>query len=744
MFLSPPPRAHAGRLRRRARVKVREEAADAPCSLVARLALLLVPGVAHALQLHWSSGADTLTFTEATRAILVLRADSAEVTLPPEWRLLWVADSTEVEVVALDSLEVCAGDTAQVYGVDGPSTPEDSTTHRVTAHFCSGGSSAAEQATFLLDLPAWGRGKCKVVALDPADSTSVLESNEVTFNGGVSDSYAPVVLYASSSHPSTQFEVRAVGTGLGRVVGVTVRALDSVWSLASQITEQSDSTLTAVAEVFPSMPASVLKLTSENGAAAVASLSADGPREGVDADFEALADSCRLHHCYYFDPDPNVYPKDFAFVYAVAQNPLRGLFHLFYIREFRNVPPGSSSRSFGHAWSSDLRNWSADTSAAVFSVSANEWDRAHVWAPSIVQVGPNYHMFYTGVDATNPDQYSYGNQRIGYATTAATDTGSATVWTRRSSPTYTVNWTGWAWKDSTSRRQQFRDPFIMPDPDSTGRYLLFMVGQKQDGDYLVGVARNQLGTLDAWQDLGYYRSTEYDYSGNGHVVESVTAFPDSAYPVTKTSAQATWRLLFTHGIDSPADSSIRFSAKKLGPALADTTLGPEEDRVWSTPATNLFTYLAGDSTAWGTYATEHLRVGRVDFLATFDGAGILVSRMDWNGTDFSLIQPSVTAVEGGRSEPESRVALRVIEAVPGAGRLAFEIGMSAREQVRLGIYDVAGRRVRSLVDGEVPAGTMRVQWDGKDQAGSTARSGMYFARLTGEFGSRVVRAAFIR
>ena len=81
---------------------------------LAALVLLFTPGVSQAIQLHWSSGADTLTFTEATRAMLVLRADSAEVTLPPEWRLLWVGDSTEVEVVALDSLEVCEGDTAQV------------------------------------------------------------------------------------------------------------------------------------------------------------------------------------------------------------------------------------------------------------------------------------------------------------------------------------------------------------------------------------------------------------------------------------------------------------------------------------------------------------------------------------------------------------------------------------------------------------------------------------------------------
>jgi hypothetical protein len=42
------------------------------------LALLFSPGASQAFQLHWSSGADTLTFTEATRAMLVFRADSAK------------------------------------------------------------------------------------------------------------------------------------------------------------------------------------------------------------------------------------------------------------------------------------------------------------------------------------------------------------------------------------------------------------------------------------------------------------------------------------------------------------------------------------------------------------------------------------------------------------------------------------------------------------------------------------------
>jgi len=708
------------------------------------LVMLLLPHTASALQLRWSNGSTDLGFESATRCSLVVQADSAEITLPSEWRLQWVADSLGIQFVAMDSLEACLLEQAQVSSIEGPATSADSAAHQITAQFCSSGDPAAA-ALQIVDLPEGGHGKLKAVAVD-ASSGAILESNEVRYNDGVDGDFPSVALAASSTHNSDQLVIHTTGTGLAGVVEAIAQAPDSVWSLPLEITEQTDSTLTAVAQVYPSMPASVLRLTSASGAVAVASVPEDGAREDVNPDFEALAESCRQHHCYYFDPDPNVYPKDFAFYYAIAPNPVRGLFHLFYIRHRKNATVADNERTFGHAWSRDLRNWSSDTSAAVFSVSSNAWDREHVWAPSIVQVGPSYYMFYTGVDdQTNPPNVLQGNQRIGYATTAAIDTASVTAWSRRSAPTYTVNKTGWAWRDSTgTRRQQFRDPFIMADPDSAGRYLLFMVGQKQDNDYAVGVARNKLGTLDDWNDLGYYRSTERDYSGNGQTVESVTAFPDSAYPNSKTSAQTTWRLLFTHGIDSPADSSIRFSTKKLGRVLADTTLGPSNDRDWSTPATNLFTYLSGDSTAWGTYATEHLRLENVDFLATFDGAGILISRMIWSGTNFSLVQPQVTAVEEGPPQRAPRVALRVIEAVPGAGRVAFEIDLPARDRVRLGIYDVAGRRVRSLVDDPLPAGTIRVIWDGKDQNGDAARSGMYFARLSGGFGGRMARAAFIR
>lgn len=63
-------------------------------SLVLPVVLLLLPAPSSAIELHWSSGADTLSFTSATRCTLIVQADSTEATLPNQWRLLWLADSS--------------------------------------------------------------------------------------------------------------------------------------------------------------------------------------------------------------------------------------------------------------------------------------------------------------------------------------------------------------------------------------------------------------------------------------------------------------------------------------------------------------------------------------------------------------------------------------------------------------------------------------------------------------------------
>lgn len=88
--------------------------------------------------------------------------------------------------------------------------------------------------------------------------------------------------------------------------------------------------------------------------------------------------------------------------------------------------------------------------------------------------------------------------------------------------------------------------------------------------------------------------------------------------------------------------------------------------------------------------------------------------------------------------------------LPGAGERAavtLRFELRADQRASLTIYDIAGRRVRELAKGEqFQAGTNARGWDGRDDAGEPAASGIYFAQLQTAGGgrSRAVRIVVIR
>ena len=54
--------------------------------------------------------------------------------------------------------------------------------------------------------------------------------------------------------------------------------------------------------------------------------------------------------------------------------------------------------------------------------------------------------------------------------------------------------------------------------------------------------------------------------------------------------------------------------------------------------------------------------------------------------------------------------------------------------VQIGIYNVTGQLVRQLVDGNRPAGSYQVNWNGQNSRGAAVPSGIYFCRMTaGQF-----------
>ncbi|MDM7916957.1 MAG: FlgD immunoglobulin-like domain containing protein [Candidatus Eisenbacteria bacterium] len=51
------------------------------------------------------------------------------------------------------------------------------------------------------------------------------------------------------------------------------------------------------------------------------------------------------------------------------------------------------------------------------------------------------------------------------------------------------------------------------------------------------------------------------------------------------------------------------------------------------------------------------------------------------------------------------------------------------DEATLRIYDVQGRLVKTLVDGTLDAGSHEALWNGRNDAGADAGSGVYFCRL---------------
>jgi hypothetical protein len=77
----------------------------------------------------------------------------------------------------------------------------------------------------------------------------------------------------------------------------------------------------------------------------------------------------------------------------------------------------------------------------------------------------------------------------------------------------------------------------------------------------------------------------------------------------------------------------------------------------------------------------------------------------------------------------ARVAIESVRPNPfnPTATVAYSVAEPAR--ARLGVYDVSGRLVATLVDGDVGAGAHEAVWDGRSDRGEAVASGVYFCRL---------------
>ncbi|MBN2564858.1 MAG: immune inhibitor A, partial [Candidatus Eisenbacteria bacterium] len=109
----------------------------------------------------------------------------------------------------------------------------------------------------------------------------------------------------------------------------------------------------------------------------------------------------------------------------------------------------------------------------------------------------------------------------------------------------------------------------------------------------------------------------------------------------------------------------------------------------------------------------------------------------WYVDDISLTSTST----GAESSDGQVAAFALFQNAPNPFNPVTTIGYALPEPARVSIeiYNVAGRKVATLVDGPRDAGTHTVTWDGRNSRGQELGSGVYFCRMAaGRFTERRV------
>jgi endonuclease I len=163
--------------------------------------------------------------------------------------------------------------------------------------------------------------------------------------------------------------------------------------------------------------------------------------------------------------------------------------------------------------------------------------------------------------------------------------------------------------------------------------------------------------------------------------------------------------------------STRYFGDDGGWSTSDATDGAEL-RPWA--AAQYLAWSANDPVSW----KERMRNGAIYLIQ--NNRNPFVDHPEFVAMIYD--SNSVAGVEDGM--PASPVRLGQNLPNPFSARTTIGFDLARRERVTLRIYDVTGRLVRTLANGDVlESGSHRLEWNGRDEGGARLQAGLYFCRL---------------
>lgn len=142
--------------------------------------------------------------------------------------------------------------------------------------------------------------------------------------------------------------------------------------------------------------------------------------------------------------------------------------------------------------------------------------------------------------------------------------------------------------------------------------------------------------------------------------------------------------------------------------------------------------------SWNSEALSNLSKGTWSLRKGRDGSGeVVIDDMRTAGgftvsgreVQYFTISASLSGDAPGDAILPSRHALQANYPNPFNPETTIRFEMPASGQVTVKVYNTLGQLVQTLVEGAIDAGSHTVTWNGRDHAGQTVPSGMYFYRM---------------
>jgi len=161
--------------------------------------------------------------------------------------------------------------------------------------------------------------------------------------------------------------------------------------------------------------------------------------------------------------------------------------------------------------------------------------------------------------------------------------------------------------------------------------------------------------------------------------------------------------------------------------------------------------LSSPQPSWSAYRIDHLehlrihvQADRIDGYAICGPAGFGNDDVCAQGSVIDTWSIVASTVDVG-DPPRSAIGLRLrAEPNPARGSLALVVEAGASGEQSVAVLDLSGRLVRRLSSGWREGGVRRVLWDGADDAGAPAPTGVYLVMLRSGTRSTQTRVTLLR